>query len=67
MPNQTDHLWSKKQVAQYLGITTRTVDRWDAADPAFPKSRRISKYKRWLASEIIRYSQGGKPLSCKTL
>ena len=50
-----DHYLTKQQVADFLGISTRQVDRLDAdrrVERTFPTPSRIAGRKRWLASEI---------------
>ncbi len=52
-----DRYWSKKDIAEYLGVSESTVMRNLVPDPRFPKSITTKQggtasSKRWLASEV---------------
>jgi predicted DNA-binding transcriptional regulator AlpA len=50
-----DQYLTKREVANFLGVSTRQIDRLDADQRyqrTFPCPVRIAGRKRWLASEI---------------
>ena len=55
-----DRHLSKRETADFLGVSTRQVDRWDADRSdlrSFPPSRRIAGRKRWLESAIHEWAE----------
>lgn len=46
-------LWTIREVAQHLGVSTKTVSRLTAHDPTFPRPARLSSQTlRWRPEEI---------------
>lgn len=44
--------WTREDVARFLQISLRQVDR-EASRPGFPKAKRIAGRRRWLGANII--------------
>jgi predicted DNA-binding transcriptional regulator AlpA len=57
--------WSKRQVADYLSVSVRTVDRLTATDQGFPQPIRIGPkerpFRRWLSVEVERWAKRQRP------
>ena len=57
-----DQIWSKEQVAEYLGVSPRQVIERYATKPDFPKGFKIGTAKRsspvrWMAIEVIEWAK----------
>ena len=56
MPSK--RLWSKEQFAEYMGVSTRTVDRWIATeDKTVPQPIRVAGHWRWPEARIEHWEQ----------
>ena len=49
---QVQVAWSKSDVALFLGVTTRTVEKVLCSDPSFPAPRYVGRLPRWSAGRI---------------
>jgi len=61
---ETERLWTIKDVAQMLGVTTRTVGRY-VIDGKIPKPLRIGGAIRWQQATIEQWIKKGCPRSKK--
>lgn len=66
-------VWRKKDIADYLGITIRTLDLSIIPDPAFPDpikfasqrdARKPTKALRWFAGDVIRFCKSKQKGRC---
>lgn len=58
----TEGLWSPPQVAEFLGITTRTFRRLRADDPSFPNPIKLSEHTlRWPPADVLRWIDSRRP------
>lgn len=61
-PTRTEALWSPPQVAEFLGITTRTFRRLRADDPSFPNPIKLSEHTiRWHPRDVLAWVETRRP------
>lgn len=63
--NESDAIWGKAQLADFLGISPRTFDQWRYRGTG-PRGFRVGRYVKWRKSEVLRWvteqeSQTGRP------
>ena len=58
---QPDALWDKRITAKYLGISVKTLDRWNAEGRG-PKGRKVGAQTRYLPADVQSYLE-----SCATV
>lgn len=49
---ESDSLLDKRAVANYLGVSLRTVDRF-LAEGRLPIGRRVGRFQRWTREEVL--------------
>ena len=52
MPNTMTKLWSVQDVADYLGVPTKTLYQWRCTGYG-PRAKRVGKYLRYKPDDVI--------------
>ena len=57
MDTQPEQLWTRDDVAHYLAVSVRQVDRLTGdPDADFPPAMRIGRQRRWAPAEVRRWA-----------
>jgi excisionase family DNA binding protein len=52
MPEEDERLWSEQEVAKYLAISLRTLQRWRAEGKGPPHLMMAGRYPRYRKAEV---------------